>query len=123
MNALRLAAGTLALVLGTSLPARAQATVKIPDNTTAQCTDGTWSKAASQRGACSAHGGVKLWIGKRPRGAAARCTDGTYWTNATLQGACSSHGGVYKSYKKAVKAAKKAEKAEDKAEKKAAGKP
>jgi Protein of unknown function (DUF3761) len=110
MNALRLAAGSLALVLSASVPARAQATVTIPDATTAQCTDGSWSKSASQRGACSAHGGVKLWIGKRPRGAAARCTDGSYWTNATLQGACSSHGGVYKSYKAAKKAAKKADK-------------
>lgn len=118
MRVTRLIGIAVALIVGAAVPSRAQ-TIVIPDNATAQCNDGSWSSAVATRGACSAHQGVKVWIGKRPRGAAARCNDGAYWTNPTLQGACSSHGGVYKSYKKAEKAEKKAEKAEMKAEKKA----
>jgi hypothetical protein len=107
----RLLAAAIVLSAAAALPARAQ-NIVIADNATAQCNDGSWSAAASTRGACSGHKGVKNWIGRRPRGAAARCNDGAYWTNATLQGACSSHGGVYKSYQKAEKAARKDEKRE-----------
>lgn len=88
-----------AAVFSAPAAARAQATT-IPVTATAQCTDGTWSSAASQKGACSGHQGVKKWIGKKPRGATARCNDGEYWTNATEQGACSGHGGVLTWYKK-----------------------
>ena len=118
MKLARLVVTALAIAGCAAGPARAQTVVVIPDNGTALCNDGTWSVAASQRGACSSHQGVKHWIGRRPRGAAARCNDGEYWTNATLQGACSSHGGVFKSYKAAAKAARKADKMEEKAEKK-----
>jgi hypothetical protein len=63
--------------------------------------------AASQKGACSSHSGVKKWIGKKPRGAAGRCNDGEYSMAATQQGACSGHGGVATWYKKGTAAVKK----------------
>ena len=34
-----------------------------PKDATALCADGTYSKAQSQQGACSSHGGVKTWYG------------------------------------------------------------
>jgi hypothetical protein len=34
-----------------------------PSGATALCVDGTYSKAQSQQGACSSHGGVKTWYG------------------------------------------------------------
>jgi hypothetical protein len=80
----------------------------MPHNATARCGDDTWSTAASQKGACSQHGGVAKWFGKAPRGTTGRCNDGEYWTNAETQGACSSHGGVAYWSKKAKKSAKKA---------------
>jgi hypothetical protein len=113
----RLLATALALVVCSALPAPAQGTV-IPDNATVQCNDGSWSRAASQRGACSRHKGVKQWIGRRPNTASARCNDGSYWLNATPQGACSSHGGVYRSYDKARKDERKEMQAEHKMDKK-----
>jgi hypothetical protein len=58
-----------------------------PKDATGQCTDGTYTTAASRRGACSGHGGVKLF-------ATARCTDGTYSFAKSTKGACSGHGGV-----------------------------
>jgi len=80
---------------------------------TAQCNDGTYSKAQSERGACSSHGGIKTWFGAetksvgtagraapktpspaRPQDATGRCDDGSYTTAASKQGACSGHGGV-----------------------------
>jgi hypothetical protein len=33
-------------------------------NVTARCQDGTYSKAASRRGACVQHGGIATWYGK-----------------------------------------------------------
>lgn len=117
MRLIRFASTALALLIGATLPSSARAQqqgVEIPERATAQCNDGTWSMARSQRGACSGHQGVKHWIGRRPANAYARCNDGEYWTNPTAQGACSSHGGVYKSYKAAEKAERKAEKAEKK---------
>jgi hypothetical protein len=113
----RLLATALALVVCSALPAPAQGTV-IPDNATVQCNDGSWSRAASQRGACSRHKGVKQWIGRRPNTASARCNDGSYWLNATPQGACSSHGGVYRSYDKASREEHKEMKAERRMDKK-----
>jgi hypothetical protein len=86
--------------------ARAQSAV--PVKATAQCGDGTWSMAASEKGACSSHNGVKKWIGKKPRGASGRCNDGEYSMAATEQGACSGHGGVATWYKKEGARAKKA---------------
>ena len=58
-----------------------------PKDATGQCTDGTYTTAASRRGACSGHGGVKTF-------ATARCTDGTYSFAKSTKGACSGHGGV-----------------------------
>jgi hypothetical protein len=101
------AAAIAALLLGAP-SARAQSAA-IPAKATAQCGDGTWSMAASEKGACSSHGGVKKWIGKRPRGAAGRCNDGEYSMAATEQGACSGHGGVATWYKKGSARAKKGE--------------
>lgn len=91
---------TLVLVASLVLARPLAAQSKMPDKSTGRCGDGTWTMAASQRGACSAHQGVKKWIGKKPRGATARCNDGEYWANATAQGACSGHEGVLLWYKK-----------------------
>src|SRR2546423_11377327 len=85
-----------------------------PKNATAQCNDGTYSSAKTERGACSRHGGVQTWFGETtttsttttrvaksatavravPRNATARCNDGTFSTAKTRQGACARHGGV-----------------------------
>lgn len=74
--------------------AKAKNEMRMPKNATARCSDSTWSKAASQQGACSSHGGVAKWFGKAPTNMTARCTDGEYWTNEERRGACSQHGGV-----------------------------
>ena len=74
--------------------AKAKNEMRMPKNATARCGDSTWSKAASQQGACSSHGGVAKWFGKAPAGMTARCSDGEYWTNEERRGACSQHGGV-----------------------------
>jgi hypothetical protein len=68
--------------------------MRMPKKATARCGDSTWSKAESQRGACSSHGGVAKWFGAAPANMTARCTDGEYWTNEERRGACSQHGGV-----------------------------
>lgn len=77
--------------------------MRMPKTATARCADSTWSKADTQQGACSSHGGVAKWFGKAPSNMTARCTDGEYWTNEEKRGACSAHGGVayWKSTKKA----------------------
>jgi hypothetical protein len=74
--------------------AKAKNEMRMPRNATARCGDSTWSKAASQQGACSSHGGVAKWFGKAPANMTARCSDGEYWTNEEHRGACSQHGGV-----------------------------
>jgi uncharacterized protein DUF3761 len=120
MRLTRLVLSALTFVVCAAAPARSQG-IRIPDNATVQCNDGSWGMTASRRGACSGHKGVKHWVGARPRNAAARCNDGEYWTNATMQGACSRHGGVFQSYKEAkadVKAERKEAKAEVKADRK-----
>lgn len=97
---------------------------KAPKGATAQCKDGTFSKAKTQRGACSGHGGIASWfadskaeskIAPRPRdtkppaaagrsnapvaanapaNATGRCKDGSYTTASSKRGACSGHGGL-----------------------------
>ena len=74
--------------------AKAKNEMRMPRTATARCADSTWSKAASQQGACSSHGGVAKWFGKAPANVTARCSDGEYWTNEERRGACSQHGGV-----------------------------
>jgi len=74
--------------------AKAKNEMRMPKTATARCGDSTWSKAASQQGACSSHGGVAKWFGKAPSNMTARCSDGEYWTNEERRGACSQHGGV-----------------------------
>jgi hypothetical protein len=43
--------------------AQAQAPAKAPAGSTAQCKDGTYSKAAKRSDACAGHRGVKTWYG------------------------------------------------------------
>jgi len=52
-----------AAVTLTSAQLGAQATKTKPANATAECTDGSWSTAKTEQGACSNHGGVKTWLG------------------------------------------------------------
>jgi hypothetical protein len=53
----------LAAVMAVAVPLFAQSTAKQPANATGQCTDGTYTTAKTQSGACSKHGGVKTWYG------------------------------------------------------------
>src|SRR5207248_5615634 len=52
---LAISSSMIAATTATAQTARAGAT--------AQCKDGTYSKAKSERGACSSHGGVATWFG------------------------------------------------------------
>lgn len=87
-----------------------------PAGATFKCKDGTYSTAATARGACSRHGGVAQTLGAAaatpaaptaaapatraraaaaaPAGATFKCKDGTFSTAQTPRGACSRHGGV-----------------------------
>src|SRR5689334_22551479 len=53
----------LPLVLATSIIALAGGASAQPAGTTAVCKDGSYSTAASKRGACSGHKGIGQWIG------------------------------------------------------------
>lgn len=77
-----------------AVASKAKNEMRMPRTATARCGDSTWSKAESQQGACSSHGGVAKWFGKAPGNMTARCSDGEYWTNEERRGACSAHGGV-----------------------------
>ena len=56
-------ASILAAVLAFGVPALAQKPASAPKDSTAQCKDDTFSKAKTEQGACSSHGGVKTWWG------------------------------------------------------------
>jgi hypothetical protein len=56
------AAVGLASALTTTVSAQAK-----PANATAQCKDGSYSQAKTERGACSGHGGVGTWYGASKR--------------------------------------------------------
>ena len=93
----------------------------IPSNATGKCGDGTYTSAGKKAGACSGHGGLKIWYseatnltngvdpiqdlpavstddtlpaGKLPNNATGKCKDGTYTKAGKQQGACSGHGGL-----------------------------
>src|ERR1700730_18948199 len=68
-SAFCVAAG-LTLSLAPSLYAQA---ARKPANATAQCKDGSYSVAKTERGACSSHGGVDTWYGD-PKGEAKTAT-------------------------------------------------
>lgn len=55
-----------AAALAVSVPVFAQKPANAPANASAQCTDGTFSTAKTEKGACSKHGGVKTWFGAAP---------------------------------------------------------
>jgi len=114
-DTIRILALTFALAAPASLAAQKAATkpatkekneMRMPKKATARCGDSTWSKAESQQGACSSHGGVAKWFGKAPANMTARCGDGEYWTNEERRGACSQHGGVAFWVEKKAKAKK-----------------
>jgi len=42
----------------------AKAGAKKPKDATGQCEDGSYTRAKTQQGACSSHGGVKTWYGE-----------------------------------------------------------
>lgn len=62
----------IAAVLAFGVPVLAQKPAGAPANATAQCTDGTFSTAKTETGACSKHGGVKTWFGGTASAAAAK---------------------------------------------------
>jgi hypothetical protein len=104
----------LAAALSVAVPSFAQRPARAPKGATAQCGDGSYSHAQTERGACSQHGGVKAWWGpvvsapappsagrkgapataSVPKGASGQCVDGTYTRAKSQQGACSQHRGV-----------------------------
>lgn len=59
MNAKAVVFQALLALIGSMLTVTAQG--QAPAGSTGECKDGTYSSAASKRGACAGHGGVKEW--------------------------------------------------------------
>jgi hypothetical protein len=60
---------TFAAVLVLSAVGASILAAQAPQGATAKCRDGTYSHAASHKGACSHHGGVDSWISPSPQSA------------------------------------------------------
>ena len=73
--------GTLAL--GSPIYAGAAKSVK-PKGATAACKDGTYSRAKTQQGACSAHGGVAKWLAATPNQAKTKTANKTARATRTI---------------------------------------
>lgn len=56
--------GLTMMALAAGLVSAASAYAEAPAGSTGQCKDGTYTEAASKRGACAGHGGVKTWFAK-----------------------------------------------------------
>ncbi len=97
MTLRRLASAVLTSGVLAAAPLLAQKPADAPKNATAQCTDGKYSTAKTEKGACSKHGGVKTWWGAATTSSGAKSTASTPTTKATTapaKGASPASGGT-----------------------------